>query len=676
MKQSPITGTIRTENAPPVTTAAPYSSSQQPGNTLNTCCWHNAAVSTAPASSGGIKLSNALRAALERSESASRFDFMRTATNAITSATIASPIQNASCVSGGRDQQSSPASTAEQPIATPPHPGTAVKEAARSIVSRINRKLSAARRSIETGSGIAPARCADAINPSIGHPRGTRQVLYIAKNWPLLAITLAALVPRLLLGLTQFVHYDGYWHVFIATQDRWSLFISEWKGDAHPPLHYLLLRALSAFGHSHLVYRLPSIVPGVASIYIFGRIAQKLCRGQLLALIAAAAYGFSITMIDLTCDVRSYPLALFSILSAFYCFLDASWALFGVLTALALLSEYYAAFFLLACIAILIVRCRDVKALCLALAPPLAVAAFLYRTHFRLQPRIENVVGDFYRQHGESIFRFVLTGLRNDLNFMLPFELHSTAALLAFLLLAAISVAFAWRRMTAAGRTAFVILLLMLAELAALGVARRYPFGGFARQQSLIFPFLVLAGFVLLDSLARNSKIVAILVAVSAAASFAYRWEEFPKVGDELFTPQYQAFSKMFARPEAVYVDQYSLIAYYIHTHDRAWTFEQHFHEPDRVDEYKIGGRLMLLRNLDQWNFDLLSPEFYRTLARSLASAGVQSADLFFLKQFPPNTADIESIRRLAAANGLTLGPIVRDNAAAFMEFRRTSNQQ
>lgn len=490
----------------------------------------------------------------------------------------------------------------------------------------------------------------------------------------LLAITFASLIPRLVLGVSQFIHYDGYWHIFIATQNRWPLFVSEWKGDAHPPLHYLVLRAVAKLGDSRLIYRLPSIVPGVASVYIFGRITEKICRDRLVALCATAAYGFSITMIDITCDVRSYPLALFFILCAFYFFTEACWLLFGFFTALAIASEYYSAFFLLACAFLLLLARPTWKAVCLSLGPPLAIAAFLYRAHFRLQPRIENVVSDFYWNPGSSITSFILNGLRSDLNFMLPVELHSTAALIVFLLIAAVAIGYGFAKMTPAARAAILVLILLLAELATLGFARRYPFGGFARQQSVLFPFLVLAGFVVLDAVVQNFKIVIALIAVLIACSFVYQWRRFPKVREELFTPQYSIFENAFPTAHAVYVDQYSLIAYYIHTHNRTWIFQNHFREPDRVDEYQLASAshppVTVLRNLDAWNFDLSSLDFYKTLARSLDSTDLSGADLFFLKQFPANVLNAANIRKLAADNSLTLGPIVYNNASAFIEFR------
>ena len=38
-------------------------------------------------------------------------------------------------------------------------------------------------------------------------------------------------------------------------------------------------------------------------------------------------------------------------------------------------------------------------------------------------------------------------------------------------------------------------------ELALGGLTRRYPFGGFDRQQSVVFPLLFLTGFTFLDCL-------------------------------------------------------------------------------------------------------------------------------------------------------------------------------
>src|SRR5271170_1384676 len=61
-KQAPITGTMGTENAPPVTTPVPYSISQTPGIAGTASARHKTTVSAAPAINGGTKLNTNLRA--------------------------------------------------------------------------------------------------------------------------------------------------------------------------------------------------------------------------------------------------------------------------------------------------------------------------------------------------------------------------------------------------------------------------------------------------------------------------------------------------------------------------------------------------------------------------------------------------------------------------------------
>src|SRR2546422_9876061 len=57
MKQTPMSGTMRTENAPPVAAAVPYKSSQQPGSRAIRSMVANTGVSTMPATSGGTNAS-------------------------------------------------------------------------------------------------------------------------------------------------------------------------------------------------------------------------------------------------------------------------------------------------------------------------------------------------------------------------------------------------------------------------------------------------------------------------------------------------------------------------------------------------------------------------------------------------------------------------------------------
>src|SRR5580704_13563878 len=65
MKHSPMTGTTRTENAPPVTTPVPYSSSHAPGMAAGKPARYKTAVSSPPTSKGGAKLKTNRRAGAE-----------------------------------------------------------------------------------------------------------------------------------------------------------------------------------------------------------------------------------------------------------------------------------------------------------------------------------------------------------------------------------------------------------------------------------------------------------------------------------------------------------------------------------------------------------------------------------------------------------------------------------
>src|SRR5216110_71176 len=70
MKQIPITGTTRTENAPPVTNPVPYKSSQVPGSACHKPARYSATVSKPPTTMGGRKLRPKRRPGPERMGSA------------------------------------------------------------------------------------------------------------------------------------------------------------------------------------------------------------------------------------------------------------------------------------------------------------------------------------------------------------------------------------------------------------------------------------------------------------------------------------------------------------------------------------------------------------------------------------------------------------------------------
>jgi hypothetical protein len=170
-------------------------------------------------------------------------------------------------------------------------------------------------------------------------------------------------------------------------------------------------------------------------------------------------------------------------------------------------------------------------------------------------------------------------------------------------------------------------------------------------------------------------KLVLVFTAALMIVSFSYWWRRYPKISQELFTPEYNLFASGLHPMQAVYVDRFSSIAYYTHTHTWTWQFQNHFVEPKRVDSYGLttpsGEHLILLRN-KEWNFDVRSPGFYTDLAKSLRAAHVSGADLFYIANKDQAVLAVteEAIRVLADQAGLVAGPILRENDGLFIAFR------
>ena len=521
----------------------------------------------------------------------------------------------------------------------------------------------------------------------------------------LLAITIAALLPRLLLGVGEAISYDGYWNIFMDTQNRWSLFFAEYQADQHPILFRFLLRAVAHLGSTRLIYRIATILPGVATVFVLGKIAEKLCSSQIVALLAAAAYGFSLTVIDLDTDIRDYSLALLFIVTAFYFLIEfllseggkrtaRSLFLSAFFTSLAIATEYYSIFFLAAWFVIvslyylrervfpasdnIVPRCNAYW-FSLALWLPIITTTYLYTTHLSFHRILQNNVQQFYWKPGESAFAFLLTNLLRDLSYLSP--LRIPPVVLALALMVAVPIALSskfWRTETLgkkASGTPALVLSLLIFQLVVLALLGAYPFGGYQRQQSVLFPFLTLTCFVFLDRLIAwlprsHWKTTAFIAsALLIPTNFAYWWPRWPRNhGEELFVREYRDFRSSLPEAQAVYVDQLSLIGYYIHTHSWKWAFDRHLITPAHLDLYDLtdpgGRRIFLLRDFE-WNLDLLQPDTYKTIAQALRASGLTSANVFRLNPGPvsggaqSSESNEKQIRTLAATAGLQATAII-----------------
>jgi 4-amino-4-deoxy-L-arabinose transferase-like glycosyltransferase len=124
--------------------------------------------------------------------------------------------------------------------------------------------------------------------------------------WLVLLLTaLIGLVVRIEIGRKTFISFDEWQHVFMASSARWTDLSFELRTNAHPPLFFLLLKAIVRLGNIAL-YRSISIAAGVGSIVAVGLIARRLLDSPILQLLCAAVFALSTDAISVSVEIRSY----------------------------------------------------------------------------------------------------------------------------------------------------------------------------------------------------------------------------------------------------------------------------------------------------------------------------------------------------------------------------------
>lgn len=150
-----------------------------------------------------------------------------------------------------------------------------------------------------------------------------------------------------------------YYAIATRTSGAWRDIMQ----NAHPPLYYLLLRALGLVTHDFVWFRVFSLVCGVVAVYAAWLVARELAgpggRGIVAGLVAAAIMAFSPGAVAAAQVVRPYALQLALLLSALLCLLRylgtrSGRALGGyvALSSLALLTHYSSVLALGACAAL------------------------------------------------------------------------------------------------------------------------------------------------------------------------------------------------------------------------------------------------------------------------------------------------------------------------------------
>lgn len=556
-----------------------------------------------------------------------------------------------------------------------------------------------------------------------------------------LAVALSA-VPLILLGRTEGLGYDALWHVFIARQDDPRILWDEVQWTAHPPLFFLCVKAAVAlFGTGPLAYRLIPIAGTIASTWLVGRIVHKATGRRWLPAAAALAFGASLTVVTIGLDVRSYSLATALMLAAFLALLDLAErglagptrarVVFALAASLGLLTHYGTALFLLSCFAALLALAaidgefrrrlatagrRRWRANLLTFGTPPAVLAGIYAVHITVWSKrsMPHLPPFLFEPGREGALAFVWRNTRALFELFLPPLSYGSpastrtvagpglsgpaAAVLAVALLAAVGWLALRRRRDGGGEIARRVPPLLLAILTALIVAlallRRYPYGGMLRHQYFLFPLAVIVLALLIDAVARRSRrrIGGLAVALLALAGLLNAANWLSHLQPTRFRPhphQVRRLHRWFPAPEAVFVDQFSLILLFMHYHERPWTFVRRVRGHGPIEVWRVGagdppgpdgaggtGGFYVCRDQGQWLLDLSWPVTYQRMSRCLDATRAERLAVFRPQQWETTASwPVARTRELcvepARAAGLVPEKVVLHEQDVYATFTR-----
>lgn len=516
------------------------------------------------------------------------------------------------------------------------------------------------------------------------------------------------------LGSREQLGYDSFWHVSIARQEHWARFWFEVADNAHPPLFYLVLKAMLPLGHTMLVYRIPSIVATVVAIVLVCATARRVVADRWLCALAGFVFGLSSSAITLGLEVRQYALATCLTLAALYWYLRLaesafatpsvrSRALFALFMTLALVTHYSAAFVAVAAAAsplVLAATDRDRWGRWTATAGPnvltfglpLAAFAVLYFEHARRWTgRLQHVPEFLFDARREGVVAYVARSTTAEVNLFLPVALPLPVVLAAALALVAVTGVLRTpdeRPRDVGPRTGAVLVPLMLAIMTimtlAAGMAARYPFGGPLRHQFFLFPFVILSAMIALDRLAArlpSPRVRGAFVSVTALGCLAgaVAWMPTFRVTPGLpFAREMRAFRTIFPDTPAVYVAQFSLIPFFVHHHDRHWRLESLSAAHPGFGVWKVstnGEEFKVCRDLAHWVLDFSEAQLYSNLARCLAATGAPRVAVFEIGRPDPSANATALIGEHAPQAGLRPVSVVvtPDGLFAGLEPRNAS---
>lgn len=493
----------------------------------------------------------------------------------------------------------------------------------------------------------------------------------------LAAIALCAAVPMLYMAANQRLDYDSWWHVFIAREAPWARFWRDVHINAHPPAFYLLLGAAAEFGSERLVYRAPSIVAAVVAIYVLGRIATRVFRTSILSLPCALAFGLAMTTVVVACAVRSYMLALAFLLIAFRAHLDLidpthgpvamkTRVVFAVALTAAIVTHYSAVFFFCAAVAVPCMysavdgryrlwwreRLRMRWAAELATVTPIAaVVVAVYLVHvFQFRVPMRHVVR-FFPDPTEAAAgllaasgSFLVRSAVAEIDLFSPFPIAglgpiAVAVVLSLIVLVAVGLVLTLHRRSdwIVASTPVATLAIIAAAIMGASLLGRYPFGGALHHQFILFPFIVLSVFAIVDEIAQRfhrESVAAAAVSAAVALNTVEQWRRVHIVDAEPAARELATFAAYFGDAQAIYVDQTNLIYLFAAHHRGTWLPQSELGARFfALPVVEAGRKLLVVRDTMRWNSDVADRELYGDLRRVLEMTQVPSIDLFRLSR-------------------------------------------
>jgi hypothetical protein len=537
---------------------------------------------------------------------------------------------------------------------------------------------------------------------------------YGRQRWLLAAVALITAGPIAYMAVRQPLDYDGWWHVFIAREVPWAPFWQDVYVNAHPPGFYLLLSAAAKLGAERWVYRAISVVAGVVATYLVGRIGARVFRTSAVAPLCALAFGLSMATVIMATAVRSYMLSLAFLLAAVRPYMDLIdprhgrsdsrtrvWFVTAVIGAI--LTHYSAMFFVGVAVAL---PCLDAavaphyrawwrqrlrRSWRHELATVLALVATVVAVYLAHESRFERPMSHvqlFFPSAAErsagplrGAWAFLTRSIAAEIDLFTPLPIASLGSAARGVAVTACGLAGVGLLLLLRRRADWVvalapsgILTLLATVMMAAALAGRYPFGGFLRQQFVLFPFIMLSGFALLDEgMARLTQRRLVVIAVSAVIvmTSVVQWRALQFMPNELGALELAQFDRFFPDAHAVVVDQFSLIPFFA-VHQRGeWPPQSEVGAQFAALPMREPSRdWLVLRDLAHWNWDPSAPQLYRDLHQLLERTRLPSIDVFHLREgayLLPKTPTLEraqlseSVLQTAHDAGLHIERLVLD---------------